>query len=453
MKWFFGYICACLCFATVAAADERDQLFFGSPDGAVEATSPQTTPTEDSPSPSTPSKTNRSEQHPTLGGQLFFQNNALWLKETTPADGQLDSQSLLFLYLDSRHSQGTRVFARASLLSPLGSNGESSSSIGGLAQRQPARLEQLWLKTNYKHTLFITLGLQPIRWGVGRIWNPSDFLNDRQRDPVAVFDDRPGVPGLKLHFPVERFRQNLYLIIRQPEGQRLSEIRYALRFEQLIGQAEWSASMDWGFQQTLKLATDLSFALGPIDVRTELAAHSTPPIRRWRGRLNFETAELPVEARSERFAPQWVFGIEYPIGLTDEMTLYVTTEYFRNEWGYSNGTGLYPWVFAMGDYRPLYLGRDYFAYNLALPSLMKNPNLTLAFTQLFNLNDRSMFYRTDLTLSLTDTLSLNAFFTLFGGSRGEFNYDLTVPAGLVTDEPFEVPVIKIFSGLWLYARF
>ena len=95
------------------------------------------------------------------------------------------------------------------MLSPLGSGDERSSSIGGLAQRRPARLEQLWLKTNYKHTVFLTLGLQPIRWGVGRIWNPSDFLNDRQRDPVAVFDDRPG-PRTRLHFPVERFRQNLY---------------------------------------------------------------------------------------------------------------------------------------------------------------------------------------------------------------------------------------------------
>ena len=450
MRCLYGYVCACLFFTTLATADERDQLFFGSPGDDVEETSPQTKPTEE---PTPPSKHNPPASDPTLGGQLFFQNNAVWLKETDPADGQLDSQALLFLYLDSRSSEDTRVFARASLLSPLGSSDERSSSIGGLAQRRPARLEQLWLKTNYKHTVFLTLGLQPIRWGVGRIWNPSDFLNDRQRDPVAVFDDRPGVPGLKLHFPVERFRQNLYLIIRQAQGQKISALRYALRFEQLIGQAEWTASMDWGFHQSLKLATDLSFALGPIDVRTELSAHSTPPIRRWRGTLDFETAELPVEARPKRFAPQWVVGIEYPIRLTDEHTLFITTEYFRNEWGYAEGTDLYPWIFAMGDYRPLYLGRDYFAYNLALPSLMRNPNLTLAFTQLFNLNDRSMFYRTDLTLSLTDTLSLNAFFTLFGGRRGEFNYDLTVPAGLVTDEPFEVPVIKIFSGIWLNARF
>ena len=33
--------------------------------------------------------------------------------------------------------------------------------------------------------------------------------------------------------------------------------------------------------------------------------------------------------------------------------------------GIRDGTDLYPWIFAMGDYRPLYLGRDYFAYNLA----------------------------------------------------------------------------------------
>ena len=67
-------------------------------------------------------------------------------------------------------------------------------------------------KLDVYRTLFITVGQQPIRWGEGRFWNPTDLLNQQARDPLAIFDERLGVGLVKLHLPIEALAWNLYAV-------------------------------------------------------------------------------------------------------------------------------------------------------------------------------------------------------------------------------------------------
>ena len=129
----------------------------------------------------------------------------------------------------------------------------------------------------------MTIGTQPIRWGVSRIWNPTDFLNERQKDPLAIFDDRPGLSCIKLHVPFETSNTNLYLIVRPGLEPQLSRVRYAARIEQLIGTSEWTVSTDLEYDRPIKIGGDLSWGLGPVDLRAEIATRSRSETRLWTG--------------------------------------------------------------------------------------------------------------------------------------------------------------------------
>ena len=97
---------------------------------------------------------------------------------------------------------------------------------------------------NFEDQYFLTLGVQPVRWGVGRIWNPTDFLNERQKDPLAIFDNRPGLPAAKLHIPNESTGTNGYFFVRPGIENTVRNTRFAARLEQIWGVSELSLSAE-----------------------------------------------------------------------------------------------------------------------------------------------------------------------------------------------------------------
>ena len=46
-------------------------------------------------------------------------------------------------------------------------------------------LDQLWVNFDLARTVFVTAGRQHVKWGVGRFWNPTDFLHRAPRDPLG----------------------------------------------------------------------------------------------------------------------------------------------------------------------------------------------------------------------------------------------------------------------------
>ena len=53
-------------------------------------------------------------------------------------------------------------------------------------------LDQAWLAFDIAHTVFLTVGRQHVKWGVGALSTPTDFLASAPRDPLALFDARLG---------------------------------------------------------------------------------------------------------------------------------------------------------------------------------------------------------------------------------------------------------------------
>jgi len=188
------------------AADARDELNLGQRDA------PTRLSTEAAP-----------DNPLTIGGQFYLQSRTTALERQDPQDWTFSSPSLLDAYFDARPNQRVRGFVLGRMvfdptLPPQGSAAttgagalEPSGATTGAAPlsalsagqtRGPqVALDQLWLRFDVKHTVFVTAGKQHVRWGTARFWTPADFLHIRRRNPLDVFDARTGTTMLKLHFP------------------------------------------------------------------------------------------------------------------------------------------------------------------------------------------------------------------------------------------------------------
>jgi hypothetical protein len=114
--------------------------------------------------------------------------------------------------------------------------------LGGSAQSLTTQLDQLWLKWDAYRRVFFTLGRQRIKWGSGRFWNPTDFLNAQRLDSVAILDTRLGATLLKVHVPVESLGWNFYAIANLSGAERPDDAGAAVRGEFVLGPAELALS-------------------------------------------------------------------------------------------------------------------------------------------------------------------------------------------------------------------
>lgn len=194
-----------------------------------------------------------------VGGRLFLR--AL-LTRGESLGATLDSKSapaLADVYLDSRPNERVRAYLRGRV------------THEGVTDATAGHLDQLWIKFDVARTVYATVGRQHIKWGVGRVWNPTDFLMD-VRDPLAILDERLGRTFVKLHVPVEAWGWNLYGVGHAlPHGQD-QVFAAAARMEALIGSAELAVTGHHrGDVGPWRAGADLSSALGPIDVLAEAA--------------------------------------------------------------------------------------------------------------------------------------------------------------------------------------
>ena len=154
--------------------------------------------------------------------------------------------NLLDLYLDARPVDRVRAYVRGRLTYDPTIGAGSTDLLGNTADPLRVALDQLWLKTDIARIVYITLGKQRIKWGESRIWNPTDFLNNTRRDPLAVFDERTGVNLLKLHFPIEDLDWNIYLVGVLDGVNQWDRAGGGARVEMVLGPTEWAVSFAAG---------------------------------------------------------------------------------------------------------------------------------------------------------------------------------------------------------------
>ena len=385
-----------------------------------------------------------------IGGRAFMGFNYNIARDAEPADYPFSSPNLVDIYLDARPNDHVRTYMRGRLnFDPSITDGETNA-FGQAQSSTDVLLEQLWLKFDIDRQLFATIGRQPVKWGSSRFWNPSDFINQSIRDPLAVFDQRVGPTLVKLHYPLESLGWNFYALARLDNADTYEKIGGALRGEFLLGNTEISLSTLLAKSEPTRIALDISTAIWDFDVRVEGAAQKgvkTPFWRRIEGSDPFTSIESYL--REDDWIYQVVAGADLTIQYSDEDSLSLGVEYFYNDAGYEDAS-LYGWLALQGQFQPFYLGKQYAAAYVFLLNPGDWNDTQFILSGIGNLSDKSFLTRLDYRVTLLTYLSLNLFASYHFGQRGEFKYGFSVPpiAGIPgLSQGIEVPAPTLDLGM------
>jgi hypothetical protein len=401
-----------------------------------------------------------------LGGLLYMRLDYYAEEETPAKQSRLASPSLMDVYLDARPNDRVRGFLRGRLRHDFTVPLETPSSFGAVpaeedasllptGERTEVLLDQLWIKFDIARVAYLTIGKQAIRWGSGRFWNPTDFLNRQKRDPLAIFDERTGQSLIKLHLPLESLGWNLYAVANLDEADRLESAGGALRAEFLFAETEVALTYAGRKNNPHQFGFDISSGLWLFDVRAELAAQKGVRTPFYRGPLDLDRLDWqflngePHEiSRKDQWILQGTAAAELTIRYSDQDTVTLGVEYFYNDAGYKNAH-LYPWLALNNQFVRLYLGRHYaaaYAY-LPQPGLWNDTSFTLS--GLANLSDGSYLARLDYQVRVLTYLDVNVYGTYHFGDNGELHWGFTVPAQPLVEDGFTVnqPIAEVGFAL------
>ncbi len=397
-----------------------------------------------------------------IGGRLYLRLDWYTTEGAAPERYTLQSPNLLDVYLDARPNDRVRAYVQGRLRYDFTVREEAATADGAATpdtslfrtrKGLEASLDQLWLKFDIARRAYVTFGRQPIRWGTGRFWNPTDFLNRSFRDPLAVFDERLGVSLLKVHIPIESLGWNLYAVADLSAADRPDRIGGALRAEMLLGPAEVALSFADRKAEPTRLGVSVSFPLGLFDFNAELAALHGVRAKRYTGRLSLDPMAFEVPVAKDQ-GDEWFFrataGVEVGVAYGDNDAVYFGAEYFFNELGYDS-ENLYPWLALQGEFTPLYLGRHYLGVYALLSGPGRLDDMSFIASSINNLSDRSGLVRLDYRVRVLTHLDLNVYASAHYGRPGEFHFRFDVPPvatvpGLEDGLRIQAPVVDVGFG-------
>lgn len=363
----------------------------------------------------------------TLGGQLFLRLNGSFRETAAVGDSLVTGPSLLDTFADVRPNDRVRAFAQLRFNFDYTVLPGQKNFLGFEQVPFSLQMAQAWVKFDLGQIAYVTAGRQRIRWGTGRFWNPTDFINQEIRNSIDFFDQRVGVDLVKLHFPLERLGWNLYLIGVLGGVDAVSEAGLAARAEFVVGPAELALSSLVKQDTPLRIGADASAGIWIFDVKAEGIASRGLARRLFEGELDFASGTFPTEVNTDdRWFFEGVVGAETQLKYTDNDTLALGAEYFFNQAGYPSAE-LYPYLFFNGAYVPLYTGQHYVAVYASAPSPLSLNDLQLIVSTLGNLSDRSFLTRFDAQYNLLQYVTVNAFVVGHWGQIGEFKLGIDVP--------------------------
>lgn len=454
---------------TPTEAQDREADLFGAP--APSPTAPAPLPSGPAPVTGIQDKIADQDKTFTLGGRLWLRLDGQLFEGTDgPEDVDLSSPNNLELFADARPNDRVRAYVRARLThdwtvhetatDPTGATFDAvtgepveTTLFGTTATTNQVLLDQLWVKFDVRRKVYATVGRQRVKWGAGRFWNPSDFLNQQRLDPLAVFDLRTGVSLVRLHVPFEAAGGNVYAIANLDQATALDEVGGAARVEWLFGQTEVTASTAVRKDQPLRLGADVSSGVSVLDLRAEAALqHGNAPVS-WQGTWDYTVLppEFPTERRrDDDWIPQVVVGADVSARYSDQDSVTFGAEYFYNDAGYDDAD-LLPWLFFAGGYSPLYIGKHYLAGYalLAGPGRWDDHSFTGSF--IGNLSDRSQIARLDYRANVLTWLDINLFVAQSFGQYGELHFRMDLPrmpdeiAALCGLDPSCAPYAEVFA--------
>jgi hypothetical protein len=399
-----------------------------------------------------------------IGGQFYLRGQVSGRQGEHLDEWSITSPSLLDVYFDARPNKRVRGFVLGRMFfdptvprafAGIGGFDTGMPGLGGAsnptAQGPRVVLDQMWLRFDIKHTVFVTAGRQHVKWGTARVWQPTDFLHVVKRNPLDVFDSRTGTSMLKLHVPWEERGWNFYAYgVTENAGPRVGDVAGAARAEIVLGASEIGLGGLFERHHKPRLAADVSFGLWDFDFYGEAALRYGSEIDRL---IYAPDAPIPVGAtpqqildarypgvyRKSGVKPQVTGGFTYSRQYADKDVWTIGGEYFYNTLGYDD-PGIYPGLLAKSNLLSepptfFYLGRQYAALFFLLPAPYSWDLTTFTFTTIGNLSDQSAISRLDFSYTLLTHLRFEAFVAVhYGHEIGEFRLaipQLGVAPGLV----------------------
>ncbi|HEX4404857.1 MAG TPA: hypothetical protein VH560_08520 [Polyangia bacterium] len=464
----------------VAAPADRDQSLLGAGPGGPEHLS-------DYQAPDNPLQ---------IGGQLYLR------AQSSGQQGRdawtLTSPNLLDVYLDARPNPRVRAYvlgrmsfdptaapdvtSTTTMNALMGGDSGGGAFSGGSATgfttftstRGPSSiLDQMWIRFDILNHLFVTAGKQHVHWGTGRFWQPTDYLHPVKRNPLDVFDARPGTTMLKVDVPWEQRGWNFYGfgVFEDPNNATptLNEVAGGARAEIVVLGAEIGLDALVKKGQKPRYGIDFSTGIWELDVHGDVGIRygedfcnvehhpaGTPgtPMGTFIGGSCPDPGTLPggvapsaalmTQAQMFDVAPlsgikvQAVGGIDWSHKYNDNDMFTVGAEYFYNQPGYSD-TSVYPGLLLNSNYTPIlnffYTGRQYAALFASFPAPYSWNLTTFTLSTLSNLTDQSFISRLDYSYTLLTHITLEAFVGVhYGHSGGEFRLGYDIP-GLGARDP------------------
>jgi hypothetical protein len=345
--------------------------------------------------------------------------------------------NLLEVYLDARPSDRVRAFARGRLLWNPAVDGDDPywNALG--AEQVAVQLDELWLKLDVARRLFVTVGQQKVLWGTARFWNPADLVSLSPRPLLTPFDDRTGLPLLKLHLPVESLGWNFYLVGMMDQVDTFDRSGVAGRAELVFSTVELAASAAYRYRLPARVGFDVSAGIWSFDVIGEVG--------------------LKIDAEGAgRVSPQTVGGLQYTVSVFDDDKLIIGGEYFFNSEGAERVS---PFALLRGEVPFFYAGRHYAALFVWLPRPGRLNDWDFSATGIGNLSDQTFLARLDVSVKVLTFLSVQTYFTAHLGRKGElrigdraFSPEEVAEARALfsPDAPGRpVPTQLVDLGLWL----
>lgn len=370
-----------------------------------------------------------------IGGKLWLWAQFAAAEDAPVGDALLSNPNFADLYLDARPNDSVRAFVQGRLRHDLTVVDGAVDPLTGM--EQPAtrvQLDQYWLKLNLRQRVFVTAGRQRLKWGAGRFWNPTDFVNRQRLAPLDFLDLRLGVPLVKVHVPIEAEGINLYAIALLEGVRRARDAGGILRAEWAFSKAELSATIAGQERDGVRLGADASVGVGDFDLKLEGALVDGKGLLRLDGTYDLDDLSVPPSHRPGGFVPQLVASVEWGLAIGDEDSLLLGAEYFYNGAGYDDAA-YYPSLLihqlrtGQSLFTPLYLGRHYGGLSAVMIGPGNWDDTTLILSGLGNLSDRSFVGRFDYRVRVLTYVNLLAFAAVHVGARGgEFRFSGTLPS-------------------------
>jgi hypothetical protein len=410
-----------------------------------------------------------------IGGQIYLRAQTSALQGQQPDQWRLSAPSLVDAFFDARPNPRVRAFILGRMsydpTAPPGSmvTANSMDMMGALTgtsvtgfstfstQRGPTTiLDQMWIRFDVLERVFVTVGKQHVRWGTGRFWQPTDYLHPVKRNPLDVFDARPGASMLKLHVPWEERGWNFYGfgIFEDPNNasSQLNQVAGGARAEIVLGGAEIGIDGLVKRGQNPRLGIDISTGIWDLDVYADVAIRWAedfntvrkvdPPAGVTCANPDGTTTVVDDLSQQYQVVPlgtgirtQAVGGVNWSRKYNDNDLFTIGTEYFYNQPGYSDPS-LYPGLLFNNLHTPMlnffYTGKHYASVFVSLPAPYSWNYTTFTLSTLANLSDLSAVTRLDYSFTLLTHLTLQAFAGVHYGTReGEFRLGFDIPAQTV----------------------